>query len=56
MDRGNGWEMRADGQADVTAEQLREQLPMYAIQYPHRALLDGEVVGECQPKTKKGKR
>lgn len=50
MDRGNGWEMRADGDAQITADELRAQLPTYAIQYPHRAFLDGEIVGEAQPK------
>ena len=53
MDRGRGWEMRQEGEADVTADQLREQLPAYAIQYPHRAILDGEVVVEVQPKAGK---
>lgn len=48
MDRGNGWEQRQEGDCDVTAGQLREMLPGYAIQYPHRALLDGEVVAEAQ--------
>lgn len=50
MDRGRGWEMRQEGDADVTAEELRDRLSAYCSQYPHRALLDGEVVGEAQPK------
>jgi hypothetical protein len=50
MDRGRGWEMRAEGEADVTADELRARLPDYALQYPHRAILDGEIIGAVWPK------
>ena len=43
MNRGRGWELRAEGRipADVTLEQIERDLREYAIQHPHRALLDG---------------
>jgi hypothetical protein len=50
MNRGNGWEIRAEGDMDVTLDQVRESLPAYAIQYPHRAFVNGELIGEAQPK------
>lgn len=50
MDRGNGWELRGEGEFTGTTEQITEQLPAYAIQYPHRALVDGEVIATAEPK------
>lgn len=50
MDRGNGWEVRSEGDADCTPEQIARSLPAYAIQYPHRALLDGVVVATAEPR------
>lgn len=47
MDRGEGWEVRQEGDADVTAEALANMLPGYAIQYPHRAFIDGTLVAEA---------
>jgi hypothetical protein len=41
MDLGLGWELRVDGYADSTVEQVVAQLSAYAIQYPHRAFVDG---------------
>ena len=43
INRGRGWQLRAEGRipADVTVEQIKRDLQDYAIQYPHRALLDG---------------
>ena len=49
MDRGKGWEVRQEGECAVTSEALVAMLPQYAIQYRHRALIDGVVVGECAP-------
>jgi hypothetical protein len=46
--RGGAWTLR--GQVDSTQEAVLAALPGYCLQYPHRALLDGVVVGECQPK------
>ncbi len=46
MDRGNGWEVPSEGVAECTIEQITAALPAYAIQYPHRALVDGVVVAE----------
>lgn len=45
MDRGDGWEIRSEGIVDATAEQAAASLQAYAVRYPHRALLDGEIVG-----------
>ena len=46
MNRGRGWELRAEGRipADITLEQIKRDLVNYAIQYEHRALLDGKEV------------
>ena len=49
MDRGNGWEVRQEGEADMTTEAVVALLPAYAIQYPHRAFVDGVLVREAQP-------
>jgi hypothetical protein len=49
MDRGNGWERRQEGDAKVTVEQVRNLLPAYAISYPHRAFVDGKLVGSAEP-------
>jgi hypothetical protein len=57
MDRGAGWEVRQQGEvADMTANHLVAQLPHYAIQYPHRAFLDGALIAEAQrPHGRRGK-
>lgn len=47
MDRGEGWETRQEGSCDVTANDLANMLPSYAIQYPHRAFLDGALIAEA---------
>jgi hypothetical protein len=46
LDRGQGWEVRAEGQipADTSLDRITADLRAYAIQYPHRALVDGRVV------------
>jgi hypothetical protein len=51
MDRGNGWELRSEGQVpnDATIEFITVCLRNYAIQHPHRAVLDGVVVATTQP-------
>jgi hypothetical protein len=43
MNRGRGWELRVEGRipASITVEQIKRDLEAYAIQYPHRALIDG---------------
>lgn len=48
MDRGAGWEIRQEGAADMTADALAYMLPGYAIQYPHRAFIDGVLVVEAR--------
>lgn len=48
MDRGNGWEVRQEGETTVTADDLTAMLPRYAIQYPHRAFIDGVLIAEAQ--------
>lgn len=56
MDRGTGWETRQDGHADVTADALADMLPRYAIQYDHRAFLDGVLVATAtRPHGRRGK-
>lgn len=47
MNRGRGWELRAEGKipAEVSIGQIQRELRDYAIQYPHRALIDGVEVG-----------
>jgi hypothetical protein len=49
MNRGHGWELRATGKipADVTVEQIQRDLREYAIQHPHRALIDGKEVARA---------
>lgn len=47
MDRGEGWEIRQEGECDVTADALAAMLPAYAIQYPHRAFLNGNLVASA---------
>ena len=43
MNRGHGWELRAEGRipAGTSVELIKHDLQDYAVQYPHRALLDG---------------
>ena len=48
MDRGNGWEVRQEGAADVTADALANMLPGYTVQYPHRAFVDGVLVASSE--------
>lgn len=56
MDRGMGWEVRQEGAVDVTAADLAGMLPAYAIQYPHRAFLDGALIATAtRPHGKRGK-
>jgi hypothetical protein len=50
MDRGRGWELRSGGDVTATIEQVIASLPAYAVSYPHRALVDGEVVATAEPK------
>jgi hypothetical protein len=49
MNRGHGWELRAEGRipADTSVELIRRDLQDYAVQYPHRALLDGVEVARA---------
>jgi hypothetical protein len=49
MHRGRGWELRGEGKipAEVTVEQITHDLQGYAIQFPHRALLDGREVARA---------
>jgi hypothetical protein len=48
--RNGAWNLRHEGEADLTAEMVVAALPSYSMQYPHRAFVDGVMVGECQPK------
>jgi hypothetical protein len=51
MDQGRGWEVRATGQipADTSTARITADLRAYALQYPHRALVDGRVVATAAP-------
>jgi hypothetical protein len=49
MDRGDGWELHQEGEADITAEQLRQRLPTYCSRYKARAFLNGFLIGEAFP-------
>lgn len=56
MDRGWGWEVRQEGDIEITADRLASFLPSYSIQYPHRAFLDGALVAEARrPHGRRGK-
>ncbi len=52
MDRldGLGWRVRSEGEFSGTVAQIIAALPDYAIQYPHRAFLNGELVAEIDPR------
>jgi hypothetical protein len=45
---GQGWQVRQEGDADVTAEQIAAMLPSYTVQYPHRAFIDGAMVASSE--------
>jgi hypothetical protein len=49
MDRGRGWELRAAFEAELGAAQVADKLGSYALQYPHRALIDDILVATAQP-------
>ena len=56
MDRGFGWETRQEGDAAVDVADLVAMLPSYAIQYPHRAFLDGALIATAErPCGRRGK-
>jgi hypothetical protein len=52
MDRGDGagWRVRAEGEVDVTPEQVAASLPSYAVTYRHRAYLNGELIATAEPR------
>ncbi len=58
MNRGSGWETRSEGHvpSQTSHGEIMSQLKNYAIQHPHRALVNGEVVGEHAPKTRRAKK
>jgi hypothetical protein len=51
MDRGRGWEVRAEGQipAETSTARIEDDLRAYVIQWPHRGPVDGPVVAEAAP-------
>ena len=55
MDRGNGWEVRGEGSIpdETPVERIERDLRDYALQYPHRALVNGEVVATQLPKVRR---
>jgi hypothetical protein len=46
IDRGNGWQVRQEGDLDLTVDALRASMSGYAVGYPHRFYLDGALIGE----------
>lgn len=48
MNRGLGWEVRQEGEMPITADQVAAMLPAYAIQYPHRASLNGILIATAE--------
>lgn len=55
LDRGYGWQVRAEGEVPdtTTVEQVRDQAERMALNGPTRAFLNGEMVAECKKLTKK---
>jgi hypothetical protein len=51
LDRGRGWEVRAEGPipAETSTARIAADLQAYALQYPHRALLDGVEIAHTLP-------
>jgi hypothetical protein len=51
MDRGGGWELRAEGSLPygTPTARIEADLRSYAVQHPHRALLDGEMIAAALP-------
>jgi hypothetical protein len=49
MHRRHGWELRAEGRIPmgVIVEQIQQELDAYAVQYPHRALINGVEVARA---------
>ena len=54
MYRANSWQLRGEGKisAEVTVEQITHELQEYAIQFPHRALIDGVEVARAGAEVK----
>lgn len=48
VDRGYGWQVRQEGTADLTADDLAASILALSIQYPHRAYLNGALVAKTQ--------
>lgn len=48
FDRGAGWELRHENEAETTPEQAIAELPWYCGQYPHRVLIDGRLIAEVR--------
>jgi hypothetical protein len=50
MDCGNGWEVRSEGDVQATSiDEIAGRLRIYAIQYAHRAFLNGVLVAGYDP-------
>lgn len=46
LDRGDGWSLRGEGDSD-DPDGIQGALRAYAIQYPHRALIDRKHLVVC---------
>ena len=55
IDRGNGWQVRQEGDCDVTEAALLAMVPSYVIGNPHRFFIDGRLIGEFRPACKAGR-
>ena len=52
--RGDGWELRCEGEIPATSiDQITDQVRAYAIQYAPRALLNGVPVDGYDPTTRR---
>lgn len=50
VDRGNGWQVRQEGELAISAADLAAALPGYTIQYPHRAFIGGALIASSERK------
>lgn len=50
IDRGAGWQVRQEGNAPVTADEVAAILPAYTLAHPHRAYLDGVLIASSERK------
>jgi hypothetical protein len=52
FDRGNGWELRVEGDADADMDRLRKEARTYGRRHPARLLADGSHLIVTAPRGK----